>query len=125
MTGSYCASCHWSTWLVILPGPNGLCLWELCTNGCESRRVAATSQIADTGWNQEAKVCATTAHTRSRRATTAAEEGRNEAMVYEVTCITIYEEDTDSADEAKAIIERNCPDQYFYMIAKKKQEPRP
>jgi hypothetical protein len=46
---------------------------------------------------------------------------RDEAMIYEVTCITIYEEEAESADEAKAIIERNCPDQYSYMIAKKKR----
>jgi hypothetical protein len=40
--------------------------------------------------------------------------------IYEVTCITIYEEEAKSADEAKAIIEKNCPDVYTYMIAKKR-----
>lgn len=40
-------------------------------------------------------------------------------MIYEVTCITIYEEEADSADEAKAIVERNCPDCHMYMVAKK------
>jgi hypothetical protein len=38
---------------------------------------------------------------------------------YEVTCITIYTELASSAEEAKKIIESNCPDQYQYMIAKK------
>lgn len=40
-------------------------------------------------------------------------------MIYQVTCISIYEEDANSADEAKAIVELNCPDWYTYMIAKK------
>jgi hypothetical protein len=39
--------------------------------------------------------------------------------LYEVTCITIYEEEAESADAAKKIIQENCPDMYDYLIAKK------
>lgn len=31
MTGDYCPDCTYRTWEAILPGNNGLCLWELCT----------------------------------------------------------------------------------------------
>ena len=44
---------------------------------------------------------------------------------YEVTCICIYEEEAESADEAKANVEGNIPHLFDYMIAKMKQEPRP
>jgi len=43
---------------------------------------------------------------------------------YEVTCMCFYEEEADSADEAKAIVEGNVPHLFNYMVAKK-QEPHP
>lgn len=38
---------------------------------------------------------------------------------YEVTCICIYEEEAESADKAKEIVETNIPHLFDYMIAKK------
>lgn len=39
--------------------------------------------------------------------------------LYEVTCIEIFEEEASSADEAKEIVEKNLPEKFMYMIAKK------
>jgi hypothetical protein len=40
ITGDYCPICSWRTWLVNLPSPNGICLWELCCYCGTARRVA-------------------------------------------------------------------------------------
>ena len=41
------------------------------------------------------------------------------AHKYRVMCVTWYEEEADTGEEAKRIIEMNCPDQFSYMRAEK------
>lgn len=44
--------------------------------------------------------------------------------IYEVTCICFYEEEADSAEKAKEIVEQNIPHFFNYMIAKKQQRTK-
>jgi hypothetical protein len=31
MDGDYCQECSWQTWRIRFPGPNGICVWDVCT----------------------------------------------------------------------------------------------